>query len=62
MRVVGCLLMLSGCSIALASLALLHAQGQRYAFVMAALTVEALGLWLLAQSYRGVQLAAKDKR
>lgn len=62
MRAVGCLLMLSGWSIVLAALVLLHVQGQRYGFVLAALAVEALGLWLLAQSYRSEQLAAKDKR
>lgn len=62
MRVAGCLLMLSGWWIVVAAVVLLRAHGQRYGFVLAALGVEALGLWLLAQSYRSEQLAPKDRR
>jgi hypothetical protein len=44
--------MFSGWLIALAALVLLESLGERFGFVGAAVAVEALGLCLLAQSYR----------
>jgi len=55
MRAIGCVLMISGWLIALAALVLLTRIAQRYAFVLAGIGVEALGLALLAQSYRAQQ-------
>ena len=57
MSFVGCLLMVSGWLIAIASLLLLVGSGQRLAFVMAGLLVESIGLVLVAQSYRALQKA-----
>jgi hypothetical protein len=53
----GCLLMVSGWLIAIAALLLLVGSGQRFAFVMAGLLVEFIGLVLVAQSYRALQKA-----
>jgi ABC-type transport system involved in cytochrome bd biosynthesis fused ATPase/permease subunit len=55
MRLVGCLLMLSGWLLLMAALLLLAGTGQRLAFAIAALLVELLGLGLLAQRYRLLQ-------
>jgi hypothetical protein len=55
MRWIGCLLMVSGWVIALASLLLLAANGQRLLFLLSGLLVELLGLTLLACAYRALQ-------
>ena len=55
MRLVGCLLLVLGWLLLLAALLLLRGQGQRLAFVVASLMVEALGLGVLAYGYRSVQ-------
>jgi hypothetical protein len=52
---VGCILMVSGWLIAMASLLLLGSAGLRLAFVIMALLVEALGLCLVAYNYRSLQ-------
>jgi hypothetical protein len=52
---IGCILMVSGWVIAMASLLLLEGAGQRMTFVITALLVEALGLCLVAYSYRSPQ-------
>jgi hypothetical protein len=55
MRLIACLLMISGWLLLLAALLLLTGMGQRLAFVASALFVELLGLALLAHRYRTVQ-------
>ena len=55
MKWIGCLLLVSGWMIVAAALLLLAGLGQRFAFVVAGLLVECLGLSLLAQSYRALQ-------
>jgi hypothetical protein len=55
---IGCILMVSGWLIAMAALLLLPGAGLRLAFVITALLVEALGLSLVAWSYRVVQKGA----
>ncbi len=55
MRLTGYLLMVSGWMLALAALLLLAGLGQRFAFVLAALLVELLGLGLVAYRYRSLQ-------
>jgi hypothetical protein len=52
MRLVGCLLLVSGWLLLVAALLLLAGQRERFAFVMASLLVEALGLGVLAYGYR----------
>ncbi len=52
MRLVGCLLLLSGFALVLAALVLLPALAQRFAFVAAGLAVEVLGLALLTHGYK----------
>ncbi len=52
MRLVGCLLLLSGFFLVLAALVMLSAFGQRLAFVCAGFGVELLGLALLTQGQR----------
>ncbi len=47
--------MVSGWMLALAALLLLAGLGQRFAFVLAALFVEILGLGLVAHRYRSLQ-------
>jgi hypothetical protein len=61
-RAIGCLLMVSGWAIAIASLAMLAGLGLRFGFVLAGLGVEALGLGLLAQSYRAAQMPEERPR
>ena len=56
MRLVGCLLLLSGFALVLAALAMLPGFAQRLAFVCAGLAVEVLGLALLTQGYRSLQI------
>jgi hypothetical protein len=55
LRLVGCLLLLSGFALVLAALVLLTALPQRLAFVAAGLLVEALGLALLTFGYKSPQ-------
>ncbi len=55
MRLIGNLLMVSGWLLVLAALLLLAGLGQRFAFVLAGLLVELLGLALVAQRYRALQ-------
>jgi hypothetical protein len=55
LRLVGCLLLLSGWLIALAALVMLTAYPERVAFVVAGLAVEVLGAALLTQGYRAAQ-------
>ncbi len=59
MKLIGCLLLLSGWLIALAALAMLASFAQRAAFVAAGMGVEALGLALLAQAYTSMQGRSK---
>jgi len=54
LRLVGCLLLLSGFSIVLAALVMLSTLGQRLAFVGAGVGVEVLGLVLLTQGSKSV--------
>jgi hypothetical protein len=55
LKLVGCVLLISGWFIVLAALVLLAAFLQRIAFVTAGLAVELLGLALLTISYRSLQ-------
>jgi hypothetical protein len=52
LKLVACVLLLSGFFIVLAALVLLTSMGQRSAFVGAGFAVEFLGLSLLTQAYR----------
>jgi low temperature requirement protein LtrA len=60
-RAIGGLLMLSGWLLVLACLVLLPGLAQRAAFVGAGIAVEALGLVVLARSYRRLQLDQEDR-
>jgi hypothetical protein len=51
LRLVGCLLLLSGFFLILAALVMLPTLQMRLAFVLAAIGVEALGVGLLTRSY-----------
>ena len=55
MKLVACVLLLSGFFIVLSALVLLTSLGQRSAFVGAGFGVEILGLALLTQSYRSIR-------
>ena len=59
LRLVGCVLLLSGFFLALAALVLFPALGMRFAFVVAALGVEVLGVGLLT---RANTLMQKEQR
>jgi len=52
LRLVGCLLLLSGFFLVLAALVMLTSLSQRFAFVGAGLAVELLGLGLLTHGYK----------
>ena len=52
MKLVACVLLLSGFFLVLTALVLLTSIEQRSAFVVAGFAVEALGMSLLTQSYR----------
>ena len=52
MRLIGCLLLLSGFFLALAALVLMPSLQARMAFVTAGLGVEVLGVGLLTQAYK----------
>jgi hypothetical protein len=56
-RLIGCVLLLSGFAIVLAALVLLGALGQRFAFASAGFAIEVLGLALLTQGYKSLQRA-----
>jgi len=56
-RLIGCVLLLSGFAIVLAALILLTALAQRFAFVGAGFAIELLGLALLTQGYKSLQKA-----
>ncbi len=62
MRAIGCLLMVSGWLIVMAAMVLLTRLPERFGFVLAGLAVEVLGLLLLAQRYRAMQLEEKRRR
>lgn len=51
----GFVLLISGWALVLAALILLTGIGQRFAFVLAGLAVEGLGLYLLATGYKSLQ-------
>lgn len=55
MRLVGCLLLPSGFFVVLAALVLFPAAGMRFAFVVAGLGVEVLGVGLLTRAYTLMQ-------
>lgn len=59
MKLIGCLLLVSGWLIALAALVMLAAFAQRAAFISAGIAVEILGLVLLTQAYTSMQKRAK---
>jgi hypothetical protein len=55
LRLVGCVLLLSGFLLVPAALVLLTSLVERFAFVGAGLGVEVLGLALLTQGYKSMQ-------
>jgi hypothetical protein len=55
LRLVGCVLLLSGFFLVLAALALFPAIAMRFAFVAAGLGVEGLGVGLLTRAYTSMQ-------
>jgi hypothetical protein len=59
LRLIGCLLLLSGFFIALAALVLMLSIQMRLGFVAAGLGVEVLGMGLLTQAYKA---ATKEQR
>lgn len=59
MRLVGCLLLLSGFFLAVAALVMLPTLAARIAFVAAALGVEVLGVGLLTRAYTLMQKEQK---
>jgi hypothetical protein len=62
LRAIGFVLMVSGWLIAMTALVLLTRTGELYGFILAGLAVEVLGLVLLAQGYRAMQLEEKSRR
>jgi hypothetical protein len=58
-KLVGCLLLVSGCFVVLAALVLMRAFVQKAGFAAAGIAVEALGLGMLIRAYGAV---AKEKR
>ncbi len=59
MKLIGCLLLLSGWLIVIAALVMLTTFTQRAAFVTAGIGLEILGLVLLTQNYTAEQRRAK---
>jgi hypothetical protein len=55
LRLIGCLLLLSGFFLTTAALVLLTPLQTRFAFTLAGLGVEALGVGLLTQGYKAMQ-------
>jgi hypothetical protein len=58
LRLVGCLLLLSGFALVLAALVMLPGFAERLAFAVAGFAVELLGLALLTLGYKSVQTGA----
>ncbi len=59
MRLIGCLLLVSGFFIAAAAMVLMHSMGRRMGFVLSGIVVEGLGLGLMMSGYKAMQ---KDRR
>lgn len=59
MKLIGCLLLLSGWLIVVAALVMLSVFAQRAAFISAGIGVEILGLILLTQAYTSIQRRTK---
>ena len=59
MKLIGCLLLLSGWFLVLAALVMLPAFMQRAAFIAAAMAIEILGLALLTRAYTAMQKGAQ---
>jgi len=59
LKLIGCLLLVSGWLIVLASLVMLHSVAQRAAFIAAGIGTEALGLALLTHAYTALQRRQK---
>lgn len=59
MKLIGCLLLLSGWFLVLAALVMLPGVMQRVAFVAAGVGVEVLGLVLLTRAYTAMQRRAQ---
>lgn len=59
MKLIGCMLLLSGWVIVLAALVMLTTLGQRAAFVASGIALEILGIALLTRSYTAEQRRAK---
>ena len=59
MRLMGFVLLISGWALVVAALVLLQSAGQRLAFILIAIAVELLGLFLLASGYKSLQSAPK---
>jgi len=55
----GFVLLISGWALVVAALVLLQSAGQRLAFILIAIAVELLGLFLLASGYKSLQSAPK---
>jgi Na+/glutamate symporter len=62
LRLVACLLLLSGFLLVVAALVLLPGLGQRFGFTVAALGVEALGVALLTRAYSAMQQETPKER
>ena len=59
MKLIGCLLLLSGWFLVLAALVMLPAFTQRAIFIAAAMAIEILGLVLLTRAYTAMQRGAQ---
>lgn len=59
MKLIGCLLLLSGWFLVLAALVMLPALTQRAVFIAAGMAIETLGLVLLTRAYTAVQRGAQ---
>ncbi len=59
MKLIGCLLLLSGWFLVLAALVMLPAFPQRAAFIAAGMAIEILGLVLLTRAYTAMQKGAQ---
>ena len=59
MRLMGFVLLISGWALVIAALVLLPGSGQRFAFILVAIAVELLGLFLLASGYKSLQSAPR---
>jgi len=59
LKLIGCLLLLSGWLLVLAALVMLPAFTQRSAFIAAGMAIEILGLGLLTRAYTAMQRGAE---